>query len=76
MTLYEQFVADRRRLAEIETIMAQPLDLAVLSVRTSVRQPPTHAAALIVRTQYLRRHQADPTLALPVLEPACMDRGS
>ena len=73
--IYEQLWDERQRLCELHAVMTQPLDVAVLAVQTRLPRPAPHAD-LVLRTNYLSRVHADERLTQPLLEPACMDRGS
>lgn len=78
MTSYEQFRAGEALKREIRAAMTQPLDVAVLAVATTLRQPHLdHVPAAIVRSGYLSRMRTSAE-ALPaqIHEAHATERGS
>lgn len=74
--IYDQFWADRRARADLTAAMTQPLDVAVLAVQTTRPLRAAPHVDLVLRTNYLHRTRTDARLTQPMLDPACMDRGS
>lgn len=76
MTTYEQYHADRLDARAAHAQVAQPLDIAVLSVDLSPRLPSPPTAAFVLRTGYLRRAYAHEQLPPALHEQVFAARGS
>ena len=72
---YEQFWAEHVASVNFARAMAQPLDVAVLTVQTRI-EPRTPLADRIIRSRHLHRVYEDERVVLPILEPACLGRGA